>query len=222
MQKNTILKNRTASFLERKRKERGINNNDLTSKNFFKLKKEAEKQKNTPSKTKEKNESNNDIKTNYLDNTVNGNKQEYLREIRENTWSILPNINQFDEENITKLYKEDPYVDSLPYVKFNQIGMNLSRELLVFLDQQDCNPETIQVKPEPHSNILIGVFAEESNKEKENSSVATQQNILTFKNRINKILDKMNVKRNEKYEVVFNYDNQVLIVDFSKKLKGLK
>ena len=214
MNKNTILKlqQRAENFLKEKEAQM---TSKTTPKTYFNLDQSKEKD---VVKEKEKSQ----FETSFLDNvTENMDTEKYLEEIEQNTWNILPKLKTANEENITEIYRNDDYVDSIPYVRLNQLGMSFSRELLIFLDKQGVNLNNIQVKPEPRENILIVLFTNQNNQNNTKSSAFTKNNIVTYKRRVNRIIDTMNVPRNVKYEVSYNYSHNALIVNFNKKIKEL-
>jgi len=215
MEKSTILKlqNKAENFLKERENQM---TSQTTPKNYFKLNQSNEKN------LAQEEQKSSQYETSFLDNvTENMDTEKYLEEIEQNTWNILPKLKTANEENITEIYRNDDYVDSIPYVRLNQLGMSFSRELLIFLDKQGVNLNNIQVKPEPRENILIVLFTNQNNQNNTKSSAFTKNNIVTYKRRVNRIIDTMNVSRNVKYEVSYNYSHNALIVNFNKKIKEL-
>jgi len=189
-------------------------NTNLTNKTYFKLKKEHNK--------KEK-ENNSKIETSFLVEAGQNNLEKYVKEIKENSWTITPELNNFPEENLTKLYQEDDFVDDFPYATINRFGirqicLSLSPELLVFLNKLNLDIKNAQTKPEYTKNLLMITFDKKTVQKGENLGV----NQLRVKEKTMKVLEKMNINLKQPYSVSFNYNHNVLIINFNNPIKEMK
>jgi hypothetical protein len=203
---NPKLKATLDNFFERKL----IEHNSQKKKEYFKLEKEENNVEVARANTNYLND--------FLESNGFSNSEEYLKEIRENTWSIFPKLNECEEENISQTYMKDKFVDGIPTATVLDFGLSFNRETLQFLDKFNCNIESVQVKPEPHSNVLVLVFTDKINHKVNNSSACTIDNNVLLNKRADNILSKMNISMGKQYEISFNYPNKTMFIDFNSPL----